>query len=122
MIEYAKAYEMSSTQYQRIVTLEQLRVSFDTNPTDLEARSNGLRYFFKATKSLEYDLEPMAIQLISNGDATIVHYKLRNVIMIKETGEKEPGTSYWTDYLVRENDGWLLISDHGGSVPEEDPM
>jgi predicted enzyme related to lactoylglutathione lyase len=96
--------------------------SGDANPTDHAARSNGLKYFFNATKSLEYDLEPVGIQIISNGDAAIVHYKLRNVLEIKETGENVPGLSYWTDYLVRDDTDWLLVSDHGGSVPAEDTM
>ena len=60
--------------------------------------------------------------MLSNGDAAIVHYKLRNVLEDRETGEKVRGISYWTDYLVRENDRWLLISDHGGSVPGQDKM
>jgi|GEM_PF-48344 len=91
----------------------------DDGPTDYEARSNGLRHFFSATKSLRYELEPMAVQIVSGGNAAIVHYKIRNVLEIKESGEKTEELSYWTDYLVRENDRWLLISDHGGNVPAE---
>ncbi len=92
----------------------------DDNPTDHEARSNGLKHYFDATKSLNYEFEPIAVQILSDGDAAIVHYKLRNVLEVRETGERIRGISYWTDYLVRDNDRWLLISDHGGSVPGQD--
>jgi ketosteroid isomerase-like protein len=91
----------------------------DDNPTDHEARSNGLKHYFDATKSLNYEFEPIAVQILTDGDAAIVHYKLRNVLEVRETGERIRGISYWTDYLVRDNDRWLLISDHGGGVAEE---
>ncbi len=51
----------------------------------------------------------MGIQIIAEGKAAIVHYKLNNVLEIKATGEKESGLSYWTGYLVNENSKWLLI-------------
>lgn len=88
----------------------------DDHPTDHEQRSQGLKYYFGATKSLEYELEPMGIQVIGER-AAIVHYKLRNVIENVESGKVRLGLSYWTDYLTFENGKWLLISDHGGSVP-----
>ncbi len=90
----------------------------DDHPTDYEQRSGGLEYYFGVTKSLEYELEPMGIQVIGNR-AAIVHYKLRNVIQSVESGKVSLGLSYWTDYLTFENGKWLLISDHGGSVPAE---
>ena len=67
-------------------------------------------------------MEPSAIQVVANGAAAIVHYTLRNVLEIKDTGETTSGVAYWTDYLVREGGRWLLISDHGGNVPEEDTV
>ncbi len=94
----------------------------DDKPTNYQQRAKGLRYYFDNTKSLEYKLEPMEIQVIAEGKAAIVHYKLSNVLEIKATGKQEPGLAYWTDYLVNENGKWLLIGDHGGSVPEEVKM
>lgn len=91
----------------------------DDSPSDRNARSDALRQYFKATKSLSYSFEPIAVQLLSDGDAAIVHYKLRNVVEVRETGEEIRGNSYWTDYLVHDKNRWLLISDHGGSVPGE---
>ncbi len=91
----------------------------DENPTDHAARAAGLRHYFDTTESLQYEFEPIAVQILLNGDAAIVHYKSRSILKIRETGETVQGTSYWTDYLVRENERWLLISDHGGNVPDE---
>ncbi len=90
----------------------------DSKPTNHQQRAKGLKYYFDSTTSLEYKLEPKGIQIIADGVAAIVHYELRSVLQIKASGKKEPGQAYWTDYLVYENGKWLLISDHGGSVPE----
>ena len=94
----------------------------DSKPTNYNQRLKGLQYFFNTTISLEYKLEPKGIQIVANGKAAIVHYELRNILQIKESGEKESGLSYWTDYLVKENGKWLLISDHGGNVKEDDEI
>ena len=90
----------------------------DNKPTNHQERAKGLAYYFKSTKSIEYKLEPLAIIVVADGKAAIVHYKLKNVLESKSSGKKSSGLSYWTDYLVKENGTWLLISDHGGSVPE----
>ena len=94
----------------------------DKKPTDYQMRANGLQRYFDSTKSLEYELEPLGIQIIADDKAAIVHYKLRNTLESKATGNKDAGVAYWTDYLVKENDRWLLISDHGGNVTEEKAM
>ena len=94
----------------------------DSMLTNYHQRANGLRYYFDNTTSLEYKLEPLEIQVIAHGNAAIVHYKLRNVLEIKATGNKEPGLSYWTDYLLKKYGKWLLISDHGGSVRKDKTM
>jgi ketosteroid isomerase-like protein len=91
----------------------------DSTPTNYQQREKGLQYYFSYTKSLEYELEPMAIQIIADGKAAIVHYKLRNDLQVTTTGKNESGTAYWTDYLVNEGGRWLLISDHGGNVEED---
>lgn len=92
----------------------------DSAPTNYQQREKGLQYYFSNTKSLEYKLEPLAIQIIADGKAAIVHYKLRNVLQVAATEKKESGIAYWTDYLVNEGGRWLLISDHGGNVEEDD--
>lgn len=92
----------------------------DHTPTNLQQRKMGLEYYFSKTKSLEYTLEPLGIQIIADGKAAIVHYKLRNVLQVQDTGKSKSGISYWTDYLVYEGGRWLLISDHGGAVDEDE--
>lgn len=88
----------------------------DDSPTDYEARSKGLEYYFSTTRSLCYEFDPIAIQILADGEAAIIHYKIRNVLEVIETGKEVRGVSYWTDYLVRDDNRWLLISDHGGRV------
>ena len=90
----------------------------DNKLTNQQERAKGLAYYFKSTKSIEYQLEPLAILVVADGKAAIVHYKLKNVLESKSSGKRSSGLSYWTDYLVKKNGTWLLISDHGGSVPE----
>ena len=86
--------------------------------TSKEQRKKGLEKYFLRTKSREYELEPLAVQVVAGGKAAIVHYIIRNVLEDTSTGEKTKGTAYWTDYLVKEKGRWLLISDHGGSGPD----
>ena len=88
----------------------------DPAPTNKAQRQRGLEYYFSSTNSLSYELEPLVVIRIADGKAAIVHYVLRNVLVNKTDGKESEGISYWTDYLVKENGRWLLISDHGGSV------
>lgn len=89
----------------------------DPAPTNKAQRQRGLEHYFGSTESLSYELEPLAVIRIAGGKSAIVHYVLRNVLVNKTNGKESEGISYWTDYLVKENGHWLLISDHGGSVP-----
>ena len=91
----------------------------DPAPTNKAQRQRGLEHYFGSTSSLSYELEPLAVTRIADGRAAIVHYVLRNVLVNKANGRKSEGVSYWTDYLVKENGHWLLISDHGGSVQQQ---
>lgn len=90
----------------------------DARPTNKKQRESGLGYYFSMTESLEYELEPLAILVVAGGRAAVVHYVLRNVLLTTADGKKEPGTSYWTDFLVKEDGRWLLIGDHGGAAPK----
>ena len=92
----------------------------ESRPTNKAERSSGIEQYFGATRSVEYTLEPMGLLVIANGKAAIVQYRLRNVLESTSSGKKTPGWSHWTDYLVKENGRWFLISDHGGSVIQEE--
>jgi len=48
----------------------------DSMPTTYEQRQKGLKHYFSRTKSLEYSLEPIRIQIVADGKAAIVHYKI----------------------------------------------
>jgi len=85
-------------------------------PTNKAQRQRGIDHYFGSTGSLSYKLEPLAIMMIADGKAAIVHYVLRNVLVNNASLRQSNNVSHWTDYLVKENGHWLLISDHGGSV------
>lgn len=89
----------------------------DAAPTNKEERRRGLERYFATWKSVQYELEPLGVQLLANGEAAIVHFVLRNVLESGD-GTRVVGVSHWTDCLTREQGRWLLISDHGGSVSE----
>ena len=88
----------------------------DSALTNKAQRQRGLDHFFGSTSSLSYELEPLAVMIVADGKAAIVHYVLRSVLENKASLRQSNGVSQWTDYLVKENGRWLLISDHGGNV------
>ncbi len=84
-------------------------------PTNKAERAAMLREYFDGTESVQYELEPLGVVIISNGQAAMVHYVLRNTIQSKSDGKTTEKTAYWTDYLVKEGNRWQLLGDHGGS-------
>jgi len=68
------------------------------------------------SKSLFYDIQPLAIKI--HGNVAIVHYSYTNVFKSGEEKEKvEQGR--WTDILLKQGDKWVMIGDHGGATSED---
>lgn len=85
----------------------------DDAPTDRTNRTKGLAQYFEHSTPLAYALEPLTIQV--HGTTAVVHYKIEQTLKWSN-GTKSMGTSFWTDVLIKENNRWLLFSDHGGAV------
>lgn len=86
-----------------------------TNRTALPTNKASVRkfvdHFFKTTKILVYDIQPVAIKIHDN--IAIVHYYYSNVVKDAEGKEKNV-SGRWTDILMKQGDKWVMIGDHGG--------
>ena len=80
-------------------------------PHDREARVKFIKFYLPKTKTLLYDIQPLAIKI--HGNVAIVHYSYTDVSKYGEEKEKsEQGR--WTDILMKQGDKWVMIGDHGG--------
>jgi ketosteroid isomerase-like protein len=82
-------------------------------PTGKEARKKVIEHYFPKSKVFLYELQPVDIKVHDN--VAIVHYLLLSVVKDEEDKE-EFRQSRWTDILLKENDKWLTIGDHGGLI------
>lgn len=80
-------------------------------PHDRATREKFIRFYNPKTKTLLYDINPLAIKI--HGNIAIVHYSYTDVSRYGEEKEKvEQGR--WTDILIKQGDKWVMIGDHGG--------
>jgi ketosteroid isomerase-like protein len=70
---------------------------------------------FKTFKVLLYNIQPVAINI--HGNVAIVQYYWSTVIKDAE-GKETNESGRWTDIIMKENDMWFLIGDHGGKAAE----
>ena len=75
-----------------------------------------LAHYFATTTAKDYELIPLGI--VIQGNTAVVHYEIRQTLIDLEDNET-PALSRWTDVLVNTENGWLLLSDHGGDFIEE---
>ena len=66
----------------------------------------------KKNTSEVYTITPLVIWV--KGDFAYVHYYYAELDKNKETGKSEPSSGNWTDILMKSNDKWVLIGEHGG--------
>ena len=85
-------------------------------PTNKVQRRNMLAHYFSTTTTEDYALMQLGIAIV--GNTAVVHYEIRQTLIDSE-GNRNPGRSRWTDVLVSTEDGWRLLSDHGGDFVEE---
>ncbi|MEE8119858.1 MAG: nuclear transport factor 2 family protein [Gammaproteobacteria bacterium] len=86
------------------------------HPTNHEQRHKMLAHYFATTTAKDYELIPLGI--VIQGNTAVVHYEIRQTLIDLEDNET-PALSRWTDVLVNTENGWLLLSDHGGDFIEE---
>ncbi len=68
---------------------------------------------YQMSKTLVYDIKPLAIQV--HGNFAFADYYYVQLVKNAE-GKTEQVKGRWTDILMKEGDRWVLIGDHGGRV------
>ena len=86
--------------------------------TDLVPRTkDGERKFsrplFDVTETRVQDVRPIAIRV--HGDTAVAHYYLQTVVRGQDGQDVEERVRF-TDVLMKDNDRWQWIADHGGPV------
>ncbi|MFH2049908.1 MAG: nuclear transport factor 2 family protein [bacterium] len=85
-------------------------------PHDRATRVKFIKFSLPKTKTLLYNIQPVAIKI--HGNVAIVHYSYTEVSKYGEEKEKsEQGR--WTDILIKQGDKWIMIGDHGGATSED---
>lgn len=85
-------------------------------PDDRATRVKFIKFFLPKTKTLFYNIQPLAIKI--HGNVAIVHYSYTEVTKSGDEKEKtEQGR--WTDILIKQGDKWIMIGDHGGATSED---
>jgi ketosteroid isomerase-like protein len=80
-------------------------------PHDRATREKFIRFYNPKSKTLLYDIEPLAIKI--HGNVAIVHYTYTEVFKYEDEKEQsEQGR--WTDILMKQGNKWVMIGDHGG--------
>jgi ketosteroid isomerase-like protein len=83
-------------------------------PSTKETAAKFLTHGHSTSKTLVHHIQPVAIKI--HGNIAIVHYYWTR---ISKSGDKEKETAgRWTDVLMKQNDKWVLIADHGGTPPK----
>ena len=82
-------------------------------PMDKAAMKKFMVLDFQMTKTLAYDIKPVAIQV--HGNFAFADYYYVNVSKNAE-GKTEEHKGRWTDILMKQGDRWVLIGDHGGEI------
>jgi len=80
-------------------------------PGDKATARKFITQEYQLSKTLVYDIKPMAIQI--HGNIAFVHYYYSQIVKNAE-GKTEDVRGRWTDILKKQGDRWVLIGDHGG--------
>jgi ketosteroid isomerase-like protein len=95
-------------------------VGWDNNdalPSTKEDAKKWLGYFMQGVKMPVFDIKPLAIKIY--GDVAFVHYYFAYVEELPD-GKKRNDHGRWTDILLRQDNKWVMIGDHGGSDKAEE--
>jgi ketosteroid isomerase-like protein len=82
-------------------------------PSTKASSKKFLEYGLKSTKTLVYDITPVAIQIY--GNFAFVHYYYSTIEKEVE-GKARMASGRWTDILMKQGDKWVMIGDHGGQT------
>lgn len=65
----------------------------------------------KTEDTLVYEINPVAIKIF--GNVAVVHYYFTEAVKDAE-GKQTTRSGRWTDILMKQDDRWVMIGDHGG--------
>jgi ketosteroid isomerase-like protein len=82
-------------------------------PMDRAAVKKFITQEYQMSKTLVYDIRPVAIQV--HGDFAFADYYYTQ-IMKNADGKNEQVKGRWTDILMKKGDRWVLIGDQGGRI------
>jgi ketosteroid isomerase-like protein len=85
-------------------------------PSDKASTRKFAEYDLKTTKTLVYDIKPVAIQIY--GNVAFVHYYYTSLFKDVE-GKEKTSRGRWTDILMKQGDKWVMIGDHGGQTSKD---
>ena len=72
-------------------------------------------YMLKTRTTLAYELRPIDIKVY--GNVGIAHYYFVQITKGPE-GKEVTEQGRWTDILLKQDDGWVWVADHGGVRPD----
>ena len=75
-----------------------------------------LEYGYKTEKTVLYDIQPVAINVI--GNVAVVHYYYTAITKAAD-GKESDRAGRWADVLMKQGDKWVIIGDHGGRTSED---
>jgi ketosteroid isomerase-like protein len=85
-------------------------------PGDKATARKFIAQEYQLSKTLVYDIKPLAIQV--HGNFAFVHYYYVELVKNAD-GKNEEVKGRWTDILAKQGDRWVLIGDHGGRIKND---
>ncbi len=82
-------------------------------PQDKAAAKKFIAQEYQMSKTLVYDIKPVAIQV--HGNFAFADYYYMQILKNAD-GKNEEVKGRWTDILMKQGDRWVLIGDHGGRI------
>jgi len=86
-------------------------------PGTKETARKFLAYELATTKTVVYQITPVAIQV--HGNFAFVAYYYTEIVKDAE-GKTKSRQGRWLDILTKQGDRWVMIGDHGGELPKDD--
>jgi ketosteroid isomerase-like protein len=86
-------------------------------PGTKETARKFLTYELATTKTVVYQITPVAIQVHGNFAFVAYYY---NEIDKDAEGKVKNRQGRWLDILTKQGDRWVMIGDHGGDQPVDD--
>ena len=85
-------------------------------PMDKVSVRKFVDYEYKTSKTLVYNIKPVAINVV--GNVAIVDYYYSRIMKDAE-GKDKSREGRWCDIVMKQGDKWVLIGDHGGRTSKD---